>query len=213
MSELKERVNTVSGQTSLPSVFCWTRFGTEAGESIEAILARKERERRATDGLFCWGIGNSVAPALVTLLGRGVEPEVLFSPISGRPRDVDAQPSGVVRWVSGLTLDGDRYALPDDVLVTSREKLTPHYALVCSSPNPLAFCDRGQLDVAALQNLGSGRPIGASQVTAVVGRSGASGGRLYPVLLQARLAWPYFLRLDQKVPWEGEVEPRRARAA
>jgi len=213
MSEPKERVNNVSGQTSLPSVFCWTRFGTEAGESIEAILARKERERRATGGLFCWGIGNSVAPALVTLLSRGVELEVLFSPISGRPRDVDAQPRGIVRWLGGLTLDGDRYALPDGVLVTSREKQTPHYALVCSSPAALAFCDQGQLDVAALRNLGSGRPVGASQVTAIVEHSPESGGRLYPVLLQARLAWPYFLRLDQKMPSEGEVEPPHARAA
>src|SRR5689334_16901759 len=37
--------------TPLPLLFCWTRFGTEAGEPIEAILERKEREREATGGV------------------------------------------------------------------------------------------------------------------------------------------------------------------
>ena len=32
----------------LPTHFCWTRFGTEAGESVAHILARKERDVRET---------------------------------------------------------------------------------------------------------------------------------------------------------------------
>ena len=39
----------------LPSHFVWTRYGTESGESMGAILARKERERIAAAGCFLWG--------------------------------------------------------------------------------------------------------------------------------------------------------------
>jgi hypothetical protein len=212
MSEPAERVNSVPGRTLVPSVFCWTRFGTEAGESIAEILARKERERRATGGLFFWGIGNSVGPALVTLLRRGFEPEVLFSPISGQPREVDARPTGVIRWLGGLTLDGDPYTLPASALVTSRDKATAHYALACSSLTPLELREQGRIDVATLRNVTSGRPIGASQVTAVVERSGPTGGRIYPVLLRARLSCPYLLRLEERVV-SGEVVKGRARRA
>src|ERR1700728_56037 len=35
----------------IPDRFCWTRFGTEAGESIEHILNRKEEERLANGGI------------------------------------------------------------------------------------------------------------------------------------------------------------------
>jgi hypothetical protein len=48
-------------QNHLPEAFVWTRFGTEAGQTIDRILARKEAERIANGGLFLWGIGNSVA--------------------------------------------------------------------------------------------------------------------------------------------------------
>lgn len=201
------------GRTRLPPVFCWTRFGTEAGESIAAILARKERERRAANSLFFWGIGNSVGPALVTLLRRGVEPEVLFSPISVRPRDVDVRPTGVLRWLGGLTLDGDPYTLPATAHVTSREKTTAHYALVCSSTTALELRDQGRLDIGTLRNIASGRRVGASQVTAVVARSGPTGGRIYPVLLRARLVWPYLLRLDERIVWGADGEHKARRAA
>ena len=33
--------------TNLPDVFCWTKMGTEAGQSLENIIARKEAERDA----------------------------------------------------------------------------------------------------------------------------------------------------------------------
>jgi hypothetical protein len=36
----------------LPMAFCWTRFGPEAGESFSDILARKNAEREAGDGVF-----------------------------------------------------------------------------------------------------------------------------------------------------------------
>ena len=81
----------------LPAAFVWTRFGVEAGETIEQILSRKEAERQACDGRFFWGIGNSVKPGLLTLLGSLVMPELLFSPIRSKPRAVDVSPAAVVR--------------------------------------------------------------------------------------------------------------------
>src|SRR5690349_21544155 len=103
----------------LPEAFCWTRFGTEAGEGIYEILRRKELERRANDGVFYWGIGSSVAPGIAALLELTDFPEVLFSPIRGRPRRQDASPPEVFKWTRARTLHGERIAIPEAVLVTS----------------------------------------------------------------------------------------------
>src|SRR5690242_16124174 len=119
----------------LPRAFCWTKFGPEAGESIDQILARKERERTATGGVFYWGIGNSVGPALTALLAATREPEVLFSPIRSAPRRQDLAPSYTVRWLAGEGLFGDLIDLPSSVCVTSGWAPGPRnvarYALVC----------------------------------------------------------------------------------
>ena len=122
----------------LPQTFCWTRFGTEAGEPIEQIFARKEQERRASGGTFFWGIGNSIAPAVRALVERTAAPSVLFSPIASRPRTVDVRPGRVVRWLRAEMFDGKCFDLPDDVCVTSRYSgRLAHYALVCSTAEPL----------------------------------------------------------------------------
>lgn len=185
----------------LPEAFCWTRFGAEAGELFDAILARKERERAANDGVFYWGIGNSVAPAIAELLLREHLPEVLFSPIRGRPRAVDVAPARIVAWTAAETLDGVRFLLPRTVQVTSREARA-HYALVCELDTPLTLADHGAVHFGAMRNLVSGRALGASQVTAVVrrGEHGAKRGTRYQVALRARLAKPYFVRLRDPEP-------------
>ncbi len=144
----------------LPDAFCWTRFGAEAGELFDAILARKERERVANDGVFYWGIGNSVAPAIAELLRRAHLPEVLFSPIRGRPRAADIAPPSVVAWTAAETLDGARFPLPSTVRVTSREARA-HYALVCELDTPLTLADHGTVHFGAMRNLVSGRALGA----------------------------------------------------
>lgn len=187
----------------LPDVFCWTRIGAEAGQSVDQILARKEAERCANGGIFHWGIGNSIAPAMRELLSSGECPEVLFSPIKGRPRPMDLSPPRIVAWTAGETLDGELIELPDTVLVTSRGGAAPgignHYALVCSTDWPLGLCDSGILEFDSLRNLISGNPVGASQVTAVVRRLNAVGPGDYLVAMRARLVAPYFLRLRRPV--------------
>jgi hypothetical protein len=188
---------------TLPAYFCWTRFGTEAGQAINQIFARKEQERLANGGVFFWGIGNALGPSIRELLLRTGKPEVLFSPIKSSPRSVDSQPAAVVAWTLAETLHGEPFKLPEHSLVTSRhDPNAPRkssYALVCFSSVPLnqARCDEG-IALSALRNLRTGRPIGASQVTAIVqscvGSLTAQTSR-YEVLVRARLVEPYFLRL------------------
>jgi hypothetical protein len=184
-------------------MFCWTRFGTEAGESIADILRRKERERLATDGVFYWGIGTSVAPGIAELVRRCERPEVLFSPMRSRPRAADVRPSAVARWTTGESLWGDVFDLPATVRVTSRHdpaRGRGHYALVCRSSRPLDPADHGTVQFECLRNLASGSPLGASQVTAVVERlAGHPSGVAYTVALRAELVAPYFVRLRDPV--------------
>ena len=200
---------------TLPHSFCWTRFGTEAGETIQAILARKEAERQASGGVFFWGIGNSIAPAVAELVRRADEPEVLFSPIRSRPRHVDVAPGCVVRWTLAEALSGEAFELPSHASITSRwhpaRPGVARYALVCSSALPLEIAAAERLNFGALRNLRSGAPLGASQVTAVVRRADACrGGSEYSVAFRAALVAPYFVRLRRPMPLDDHVHSPRS---
>jgi hypothetical protein len=189
----------------LPSAFCWTRFGPEAGEPLSGILERKERERRANGGVFFWGIGNALGPGIAELIRSSEPPEVLFSAIRSRPRPKDLRPAVTVRWTIAETMDGERFELPLEVVVHSgREALDssrPHYALVCRSDAPLTLQDLGRLRFTALRNLRTGTALGASQVTAVVRRVEVDvvEGAEYVVALRAQLIAPFFVRLRDGV--------------
>ena len=187
---------------SLPAWFCWSRFGTEAGQPIEDILERKEQERVANRGMFFWGIGNALGPSMKELLRRTRDPEVLFSPMKSAPRPEDVSPPAVVAWTWAETLSGDFYSLPGCSLVTSwQNPLAPkgtHYALVCLSESPLVT-SRGQekIGMGEVRNLLTGRPVAASQTTAVVERKPTedTDALTYEVAIRARLVYPYFLTL------------------
>lgn len=200
------QVMTAQLQFPLPQAFCWTRMGTEAGESLDSILDRKERERQATGGLFLWGIGNSVGAALEALAGRSSEPEVLFSCTKTQARLVDVAPDRKVIWTGAITTSGVRYHAPKGTRVmggvVDARKLPPRYALVCASDVPLHPSDHGSFRMAELRNLLTGRRVGASQVTAVVKRvedGPETQGGAYVVRLRARLVAPYFVRLVQPI--------------
>jgi hypothetical protein len=192
---------------AIPNAFCWTRFGGEAGQSTNEIFLRKERERTSNNGIFLWGIGNSVAPALRSLLDKVTYPEILFSPIKGKPKAEDAEPSCVVGWSSGETLGGERFNLPERLFVTSRFDLASrkshHYALVCYSMSSLLNSETNErLDASSLRNFQSGNPVGASQVTAVVEHLPSLGDPKAPeyrVSLRAYLVPPYFVRLHDPI--------------
>jgi hypothetical protein len=196
---------------ALPRSFCWTRFGTEAGEGAAQIWQRKERERSTNSGVFLWGIGNAVGASLQRLVSLEASPEVVFSPIRSPPRAVDIFPDVVVRWTAGRIIEGGRYEVPVGSLVTSRFKSssghTKHYALVCSSLTPLQIDTNGEmLAFRRLTNLVSGRRVGASQVTAVVQQSEHSDlsapERYYRAVVRARLVFPYFVELTE---WAAET--------
>ena len=98
-------------QMPLPGLFCWSRFGTEAGQDIGQILERKEQERVGNSGIFFWGIGNAIGPSVKELLRRTGQPEALFSPIKSAPREVDSRPAAVAAWAAAETLAGDSFEL------------------------------------------------------------------------------------------------------
>jgi len=186
----------------LPRRFCWTRFGTEAGESINRIFSRKEREREANDGVFLWGIGNAIGPSMRELVRCDPNPKVLFSPIKSSPKLQDVYPETTVAWTSGEALDGTPFYLPEHSLVRSRYSPATskrgHYALVCFTERALLPSqNEGQIVFNKLQNLLSGRPVGVSQVTAVVQTCEAVEpvGRSYDVTVRAQLVYPYLVRL------------------
>ena len=89
---------------TIPKCFCWTRFGTEAGEAIGHIFKRKEEERIANSGVFIWGIGNAVGPSVRELVLRTPKPQVLFSPIRSAAKLQDVSPPSVAAWTAGETL-------------------------------------------------------------------------------------------------------------
>lgn len=190
----------------LPECFCWSRFGTEAGQGIEEILSRKEEERVANNGVFFWGIGNALGPSITELLRRTKEPEVLFSPIKSAPRAKDGAPPRVAAWTEAETLDGDPFVLPEHTLVTSRydplSRKKTHYALVCFSRAPLVLStSEERIGTGSLLNLLTARPVGASQVTAVVQRklTNLYEHPTYDISMRVQLVYPYFLRLKNPV--------------
>lgn len=205
---------------SLPSAFCWTKIGVESGERLSSILLRKEWEREAGAGLFFWGIGNALGTSVRALASRSEHPEVLFSEIRSKPRSVDSSPTGVLVWQSFIDQNGDEIALPQDVWVTSRDpgsRRTPHYALVCRSAAPLTRSnDYGSLVFEALRNVGTGRKLGHSQVTAVVERDSthqAHGvGREYKVVLRCSLVSPHYVRLASPLPLSKDILNAQAKA-
>jgi hypothetical protein len=197
----------------IPLQFCWTRFGTEAAQSIHQILARKEEERQANHGLFLWGIGNAVGPSILELVRRASEPEVIFSPIKSAPREEDVAPPAVVAWTAGSTICGDRYELSKTALVTSRfvpsGPRRSHYALVCCSEQPLHLASSDhRIAFGSLRNLVSGRKVGASQVTAIVERILDTGqdSSQYDVSMRARLVPPFFVKLTEHVIISNEFD-------
>lgn len=187
----------------LPDYFVWTRYGTESGEAVESILARKEQERQASGGIFLWGIGNSVAPSVRKLLARlkGRDPYIVFSPMLTPPRVVDVAPTEVVAWQSARGIDAQEWEMPAGTLVTSRGGAagigkSRHYALVCQRNEALRVNDSGdRFAIADLTNFASGNPVGHSQVTAVVHRTGKSSDGPYVAAVVATLAYPYVVEL------------------
>lgn len=181
----------------------------EAGQSLEAIVTRKDLEREAGEGLFCWGIGNAPPRSLFDVVRRGPDIDVVFSMMKSRPKSSDVAPSGLVVWRSYFDFDGEERALPANVLVTSGPKsgARAHYALMCHAEQPLKLADLGAFDPNAYLNVSeAARPVGASQVTALLRRvAGEQDNAGYRINLRASLAKSSWVKLGKPL----ELSTRR----
>jgi hypothetical protein len=59
--------------------FVWSKVNNNAGETIDDIVKRKEAERVAGDGLFYWGIGNSLGEKNLQEMSQGQSFPVLWT--------------------------------------------------------------------------------------------------------------------------------------
>jgi hypothetical protein len=201
----------------VPTIFCWTKMGTEAGQSLETILRRKELERQAGNGTFAWGIGNSLgaSPAFAKQARPDGAVDILFSPMKSTPKAIDVKPAQLVLWLAYHAPEAGLESLPAHMLITSRgsgasgtEKRS-HYALLCERHEEInTKSDPGMIDAKYAKNLVSLNPLGASQVTAMVRYEPAENSSLekpYPVSFRARMHREGFVRLGMPVPLIGSL--------
>ena len=183
-------------------------MGAESGQALETILARKELERASSDGTFYWGVGNGLGDGPGAVEARERLPQVVFSTIRGVANPRDSRPSRVVMWLSSSGSSGRSLPLPPFVLVTSRAYTQSgllkraHFALLCRSVSSLSPVSDIELNFCAMRNLRTGRPLGYSQVTAVVEMSkGSVAARStnYAVELVAEWQRPFVARLTNPV--------------
>lgn len=192
----------------IPSTFCWTKMGVESGEGLDLIVRRKEWERQLGNGLFFWGIGQSLGDnardAAASIKG---EMQILFSPMFSKPKDIDVRPEDIFVWNSWIDGRGNIVPLPKHVLITSRADLpsgrrkSSHYALVCRSEERLGGGTELEVTAAHLRNFSSEKPLGASQVTAVVRNANyalsGNAARKYAVSFTATMEAPYAVQLSE----------------
>jgi hypothetical protein len=174
----------------------------EAGQALEAIVERKERERQAGGGSFLWGVGNAPAHITNVLARAGIPVSVVFSVMKTRPKAVDVAPSRTVIWRRYIDAQGVERPLPPHALVTSRGDSASgakraHHALMCRTDKPLSIKRGEPFDPAAFRNAGgTGAPVGFSQVTALLRRvQFAQQDSDYEANLTAWLADSYWVRL------------------
>ncbi|WP_237247967.1 hypothetical protein [Sideroxyarcus emersonii] len=184
---------------------------------MDLILRRKELERRSGQGLFAWGIGNSlgVAATLARQEARGNGVEVLFTPMRSAAKHADVSPTQVLLWLGYHNEDGVETRLPSHMVITSRGSQgrvggrRSHYALLCEGQRDITVpVNLGVIDANRAKNFASLNPLGASQVTAVVRYQPACDElpeKHYPVTFRAKLHGAGFVRLASPVVLEGDL--------
>ena len=194
---------------------CWSRMQSEAGQGLETIIARKELERRTGDGLFLWGVGNPPSTSISALARIGSRIPVVFSIMKSRPKAIDVAPARTFAWRRYFDASGNERPLPPNAVVTSRADSAggakrAHYALMCFSNEPLTLSRGTPFDVSAYRNAGgTGAPVGASQVTALLQRvTQPAATSDYEINLSAWLTGGYWVRLSDPVEIPAELSAR-----
>jgi hypothetical protein len=93
---------------------------TEAGQTLESIVHRKEIERQVGNGHFLWGVGNPPAQIARVLARAKVPVRAVFSIMKSPPKSVDVAPSRTVAWRRYIDAEGVERPLPPHTLLTSR---------------------------------------------------------------------------------------------
>ena len=196
----------------LDEYVCWSRMQAEAGQALEAIITRKELERQAGSGSFLWGVGNAPATIASVLSRAGIPVRAVFSVMKSKPKAVDVAPARTLAWRRYVDAHGVERPLPPHALVTSRGDSAggvkrTHYALMCRSESPLKLRRGETFDPSAFRNAGgTGAPVGASQVTALLRRVEPDQGIVgYEANITAWLTDSYWVRLADPV----ELDARR----
>ncbi len=183
-------------------------MGSEAGEELTAIIRRKEWERQLGGGYFFWGIGQSLGENAKVVAPKIASLHVIFSPMPSKPKLIDVAPNDVAIWNAWIDAQGVVRRLPLHCFITSRASLPSgrkkesHYALVCFSDQEL---DKQSNEIFIfpnhLRNVATNKPLGASQVTAVVHAPNlgdkTSDAKSYSVSFTAELRLPYCVQLAQ----------------
>lgn len=187
---------------------CWSRMQAEAGQALDAIILRKELERQSNGGIFVWGVGNAPARLTRVLARTGQPVRAIFSIMKSKPKASDAKADDLLLWRGYIDTEGVEHQLPACSIVTSRagsatQPKRAHYALICRSNRRLGLDHDGvRFDPTAFRNAGEqGRPVGASQVTALLRQvAGQRSDGPYAVNMEAELAGGYWVRLTSPVP-------------
>jgi hypothetical protein len=183
--------------------FVWTKMGVESGEGLAEIVRRKEAERLSGNGLFWWGIGNSLGAAVrEDARAQGGTLPVLFSKMLGRARAIDEAPRMVWRWTGWEDENGRIQEVPAHVKVISRGELSKerHYALVCYSDVPIALSSGGPKFDPMLCRTRAGKAPGSSQVTALLrGSPDKHSKGPYEVCFWAALIDPWAVKLVRPI--------------
>jgi hypothetical protein len=187
----------------MTSAFVWTKMGVESGEELAQIVKRKEEERKAGRGIFWWGIGSSLGPAVREhARARGGGLPIIFSKMLGRAKAADSAPTAVWRWMGWEDEGGQTRDIPSHVKVISRGDSSKgkHYALVCYSATPLALRDDSVRFDPTQCRTPSGKVPGASQVTALlIGSSVGHARGSYAIAFGATLVEPWAVKLIRPV--------------
>jgi len=202
------------------SFFVWTKPGTEAGEHLADIIARKNAERIAGNGVFWWGIGNSLGPAVCEAAkAAGGTLPVIFCKMLGDAQSHDVTPTVTVRWKKWQDWDGKIADIPPFVRVTSRgvdrkgRDKRKHYALVCRSDGPIVFDPNGRSFDPRCCLTHLGKVPGDSQITGLLQGdvNAPHHGARYHIAFRAILIFPWQATLLEPDPLPRHEQPIKSK--
>jgi len=114
-----------------PKIFCITKVGIESGESRSSIIERKDKEREQNDGIFFWGIGNSLGEKFWDFIESTKNPSIIFLSMKAKAKDIDINPTRTFIWTKYINRKNQIIELPETIKIINRQsKLKMWKALI-----------------------------------------------------------------------------------